>query len=64
MDKIFAQKKIKKTENRNEEEEQERTSESRQNRRVKNRCPGCGYDMGFAWASQYCSRRCMYSHCQ
>ena len=25
-----------------------------------NRCPGCRYDMGFQWPSQYCSRSCMY----
>ena len=24
-----------------------------------NRCPGCGYDMGADWPSQYCSRSCM-----
>ena len=24
-------------------------------------CPGCGYDMGMRWMSQYCSRKCMFS---
>ena len=25
----------------------------------RNLCPGCGYDMGTKWMSQYCSRSCM-----
>lgn len=27
----------------------------------RNLCPGCGYDMGTNWGSQYCSRSCMYA---
>ena len=26
-----------------------------------NLCPGCGYNMGTNWLSQYCSRKCMFS---
>ena len=26
-----------------------------------NICPGCGYNMGTNWFSQYCSRKCMFS---
>ena len=25
-----------------------------------NYCPRCGYNMGMYWASQYCSRKCVY----
>lgn len=27
-----------------------------------NLCPRCGYNMGIYWASQYCSRRCVYGY--
>ena len=35
-------------------------SNKRQKKRKINPCPGCGYEMGFEWPSQYCSRICFY----